>query len=175
MFVRSVHLLLLLGICIPFCVQAAQLSVRAQQCVQSAAQYHRVNPDVLTAIARVESSGNPEAVGRNSNGTLDVGLVQTNSIHFEELVKKGVAPSHLRDECVSLYVGAWMLSKKMAKHGNTWRAIGAYHSETLQHNYKYQQLIVRELVAMGVMRCGAVSGLGVSSTLQLGSSTRPIC
>ena len=128
------------------------LSERALQCVQSASQYHRVNPQILVAIARVESRGNPLAVGRNSNGTLDVGLVQTNSIHFDDLVKKGVAPAHLQDECVSLYVGAWMLSKKMAKHGNTWAAIGAYHSETPQHNYKYQRLIYSELIAMGAIQ-----------------------
>lgn len=128
------------------------LSPRALQCVRDAANYHRVNPDVLRAIARHESRGNPRAVNKNTNGTLDVGLVQTNSLHFEDLVKKGVTPEHLQDECISLYVGAWMLSKKMAKHGNNWWAIGAYHSETPRYNYKYQYLIYQELVVMGVVR-----------------------
>lgn len=127
------------------------LSSRAMQCVDPAASYHRVNPDILKAIARVESRGDGRTVTRNSNNSMDVGLVGTNSIHFPELIKKGVAPQDLLDECVALYVGAWMYSKKIARHGNTWRAIGAYHSETPRFNYRYQVMIYNELVSMRIL------------------------
>lgn len=127
------------------------LSAKALDCVDSAAMYHSVNAHVLEAIVRNESRGDPKAIGRNTNGSVDVGLTGINSVHFPELAKKGVAPEDLFDECVAIYVGAWKLSKKLAKHGNTWKAIGAYHSETPEFNLRYQGRIYRELVSMGVV------------------------
>lgn len=130
-------------------VHAASLSPRALQCAHAAASYHRVNPAILQAIVSVESKGQAKLVSRNSNSSVDVGLAGTNSIHFQDLINKGVAPRDLLDECVSLYVGAWMYSKKIHKHGNTWYAVGAYHSETPRHNHRYQVMVYNELVKMG--------------------------
>ena len=31
---------------------------------------------------------------------------------------------------MSYFVGAWLYAKKVRRHGNTWAAVGAYHSET---------------------------------------------
>jgi soluble lytic murein transglycosylase-like protein len=126
------------------------LSPRAHQCIAEAATYHRVNGAILEAIARHESGGSPSAVAKNTNGSVDVGLMQINSIHFADLSLKGVAPDHLLDECVAVFVGAWKLSKKMARHGNTWWAVGAYHSETPQYNVRYQNRIFAQLKSMGV-------------------------
>lgn len=39
------------------------------------------DPVVATAVALAESSGNENAVNTNSNGTIDVGLWQINSVH----------------------------------------------------------------------------------------------
>lgn len=128
---------------------------RTQRCLSDAASYHHVNVDVLAAIVRVESKGNPRTVSKNKNNSIDVGLVGINSIHFPDLKNKGVFPQDLLDECVSLYVGAWMYSKKIHKHGNTWRAIGAYNSETPGCNYRYQTLIHNELVSMKVIKNSA--------------------
>jgi soluble lytic murein transglycosylase-like protein len=128
------------------------LSARAMACVSSAAEYHKVNPAVLEAIGRHESRGRPHTVTTNSNGSLDVGLMGINSVHFPELSRAGVKPGDLLDECVAVYVGAWKLSKKLAKHGNTWWAVGAYHSETPHFNVRYQQKILAELIAMGALK-----------------------
>lgn len=128
------------------------LSAKAIHCIGSASEFHSVNPMVLLAIVRHESRGKPRTVSSNSNGSVDVGLTGINSIHFPELAKKGVMPTDLLDECVAIYVGAWKLSKKMATHGNTWWAIGAYHSETPQYNVRYQNRIWRELKTMGVVQ-----------------------
>ncbi|WP_371436237.1 lytic transglycosylase domain-containing protein [Polaromonas sp.] len=141
---------LCLGLCAQSgLVQAQALSPRALACVNGAAQYHTVNPQVLAAILVHESFGKPGTVARNSNGSVDVGLAGTNSVHFPELARTGVMPADLLDECVSAYVGAWNLSKKIFKYGNTWQAIGAYHSETPQHNARYQVLIYNKMVDMG--------------------------
>ena len=130
------------------------LSERAEQCIAGAALYHHVNAAVLKAIVRHESRGRANTITRNSNDTIDVGLTGINSVHFPELRQKGVAPEHLLDECVSVYVGAWKYSKKVYKYGNSWRAIGAYHSETAYYNSRYQTLIYNELVDMGVILNG---------------------
>lgn len=67
--------------------------VRAQDCIPEAAKFHGVNEAVLRAIAWHESRMNPSAVGRNSNGTVDIGRMQTNSVHLQELAQYGITPS----------------------------------------------------------------------------------
>ena len=99
-------------------------------CVEEAAAFHRVNSMLLRAIIYHESRGNPAAIGRNANGSIDVGLGQMNSIHFPELARHGIAPGHLLDGCVNTYVAAWHLSKQVRAYGNTWIAVGNYHSKT---------------------------------------------
>lgn len=130
---------------------AQSLSPRAAACVQGAALYHSVSPQVLEAILIHESLGKPNTVVNNTNGSSDLGLAGINSVHFPELARKGVMPADLFDECVSTFVGAWKLSKKIYKHGNTWRAIGAYHSETPHFNARYQALIFNKMVDLGFL------------------------
>lgn len=131
----------------------AALSARAAQvdgCVEPAAAYHQVNPSILRAILGVESSMRPGAVNRNPNGTLDLGIGQINTIHLRELGKFGIGPKHLLDACIGTYVAAWHLAKQYKTYGNTWYAIGAYHSTSAIYNQRYQQLVFNKLVDMGV-------------------------
>lgn len=131
--------------------KAAPFTTEAERCIIPAATYHVVNPYVLRAILKVESNLNPKAIGRNSNGTVDVGVGQLNSAHFKDLENKGVKPADLMDACVATYVSAWHLSKLLAKHGNTWEAIARYHSGTPYFNRRYQALLNNELVRSGVL------------------------
>jgi soluble lytic murein transglycosylase-like protein len=128
---------------------AQTLSPKADACVDGASKYHSVSPQVLSAILVHESRGRPNTVVQNSNGSIDVGLAGTNSVHFKSLARTGVMPADLLDECVSAYVGAWNLSKKIYKYGNTWQAVGAYHSETPTFNARYQALIFNKMIDMG--------------------------
>ena len=102
----------------------------AADCFDAAAAYHGVNPWILRAIAHVESGFNQSAQNRNRNGTRDYGMMQINSIHLPELARHGVTQNDLFDGCKSAHVAAWLLRRKMDRHGNTWNAVGAYHSET---------------------------------------------
>jgi soluble lytic murein transglycosylase-like protein len=136
---------------------AAQLSGRAERCIKDAAMYHHVGEDVLRAIVWHESRGKANTVVQNANGSIDVGLAGTNSIHFNELQKKGVAPADLLDECYAIYVGAWMYSQKVYTYGNNWFAVGAYHSKTPYYNQRYQALIYNELVKMGAIKGGLMA------------------
>jgi len=120
-------------------------------CFDDAGTYQSVNPNVLRAIAWYESKGDPTAVHRNSNGSIDVGELQINSIHFPELEAYGVSPSSLRDQCVNIYVAAWHLKQKMIKYGNTWDAIGSYHSETPRQRDQYARAIQGILASWGLV------------------------
>ena len=118
------------------------------RCIAAAAKFHKVNDKVLSAILRVESSYNALAVNHNANGTIDVGIGQVNSIHFKELSGHGIAPGNLLDPCVGTYVAAWHLGRQIKLHGNTWFAIGAYHSVTPYYNSRYQALVFNAMVVM---------------------------
>ncbi|CAE6695623.1 hypothetical protein R69776_02100 [Paraburkholderia nemoris] len=121
----------------------------ADDCFNEAAAYQGVNPWVLRAVAWYESKGDPDAIHQNANGSIDVGQLQINSIHFGDLKREGVPHRALTDPCVNVYVAAWLLKQKMVKYGNTWRAIGAYHSETPKQRDAYARSIQQVLVGWG--------------------------
>ena len=106
-------------------------------CFDYAASRYRVNQCVLRGIAHVESRINPAAMNRNKNGSYDLGMMQTNTIHLKRLSRYGISRQHLFNACNSIYVAAWMLREKMNIHGNTWKAVGAYHSETPFYRDRY--------------------------------------
>lgn len=123
----------------------------ATRCVVPAANFHGVNPWVLRAILKVESGLNPAALGRNPNGSVDVGMGQMNSIHFPRLRSFGIAPDHLLDGCIATYVAAWHLAAQVRLHGNTWFGIASYHSATPCFNARYARLLWNALVEMGAL------------------------
>lgn len=124
---------------------------RTEACIAQAALHHRVNPSVLRAILRIESGLDPRAVGRNADGSVDVGIAQINSRHFGVLARYRIRPEHLLDACVGAYVAAWHLASLLAAHGNTWSAIARYHSATPNLNHRYQVLLANELIATGAI------------------------
>jgi soluble lytic murein transglycosylase-like protein len=127
----------------------------ADDCFNQAAAYQGVNPSVLRAVAWLESKGDASAVNRNANGSIDVGQLQINSIHFGDLARQGVPHRALTDPCINVYVAAWLLKQKMVKYGNTWRAIGAYHSESPKLRDAYARSIQKILLAWGELQIDA--------------------
>lgn len=99
-------------------------------CIVAAAAHHQVNSVTLRAIGWFESKLKPGAVGKNTNGSVDVGAFQTNSIHFDRLARAGISPESLKDGCVSAYVAASMLREHIVASGNNWTSVGNYHSKT---------------------------------------------
>lgn len=110
-------------------------------CWRGAAQYHGVDLWLLYSIALVESNMNPRQIGRNKNGSLDLGMMQINTIWLNELGRYGITSQHLMDGCTSVYVGAWIMSKNFRTYGHTWRAIGAYNSGTPAIGYNYARKV----------------------------------
>ena len=124
-------------------------SDNAMHCIQPASAYHSVNAEVLRSIIRIESRGNPDTITRNKDGSIDVGLGGTNSVHFKELAKHGVTPPHLLDACISTYTTAWLLARATHKYGETWRGVASFHSTTPYYNHRYQVLIHNDMVERG--------------------------
>ncbi|WP_249173340.1 lytic transglycosylase domain-containing protein [Burkholderia dolosa] len=111
-------------------VVGVALPLRADaMCFEDAGARYGIDPNLLHAIAIVESNMNPNAIGKNRNGTVDVGLMQINSSHFHRLQRQGISREKLtRDPCTSVLVGAEILSTFIERHGYTWRAVGAYNA-----------------------------------------------
>ncbi|WP_333678127.1 lytic transglycosylase domain-containing protein [Dyella sp.] len=130
-------------------IALAPHSARAD-CIDEAAYYHQVHPYVLRAIAYQESQMRADVTHVNTNRTTDYGVMGINSVHLSELSGFGIAREQLLDPCVSAYVGAWYLRRKMEKYGNSWRAVAAYHSETPDIGAAYVVKIQGLLTTWGV-------------------------
>ena len=120
-------------------------SLPAQACWDAAAVRYGVSSELLYAIARTESALNPQAVGRNQNGTRDIGLMQINSAWLPTLATHGIAERDLLEPCTNIQVGAWILAGNVQRLGYTWEAIGAYHSASPARRRAYARRIYRQI------------------------------
>lgn len=96
-----------------------------------------IDPSLLKRIATIESSLNPNALNRNKNGTVDIGLMQINTIHLKRLSKIGVTQALLYDPEVNIYVAALLLSSHIRKGGYNLETIGRYHSANPMHKRQW--------------------------------------
>lgn len=104
------------------------LPLAAQACFEEAAEQHDVPVDVLKAIAKIESGGNPNAVARSKNGTMYIGLMQIGTGWLPTLAKFGITREKLKDRCTNVQTAAWILASYVARYGDLWAAVEAYHS-----------------------------------------------
>ncbi|AZE56756.1 hypothetical protein C4K03_4618 [Pseudomonas synxantha] len=98
-------------------------------CWDEMARRYDLEPELLQAIAAVESGYRPQAMNyTNRNGTRDIGLMQINSIHLPRLLKQGITEERLLNEpCLSVEVGASILAEFIQRFGYNWTAVGAYN------------------------------------------------
>lgn len=100
-------------------------------CWEAAAARHGVDPWLLYATAYVESRYSPGAVSGNTNGTVDMGLMQVNSTWLPTLRKYGITRATLMNACASTYIGAWIMAQNFRRYGYSWKAIAAYNVGSL--------------------------------------------
>ncbi len=104
-------------------------------CFEHHAARFGLEPELLQAIALVESGGRPHAVNgahQGRTGTRDLGLMQINSAWLPRLNRHGIREADLFEPCTSIEVGAWVLADLIARYGNTWDAVGAYNAACTQ-------------------------------------------
>lgn len=123
----------------------------ATDCFDAAAAYQHVNPMVLRAIAWRESHNRADAKNVNTNGSVDYGVMQINTIHLSTLSRYGIGREELMSPCKNIYIAAWQVRRMILKYGNTWAAVGSYHSATPALRDKYSRQIQSILRRWGVL------------------------
>lgn len=112
-------------------------------CFEEAGVEYGINPQILKAIAKVESNFNPRAINRNRNGTYDFGIMQINSSWYYALGEEWWMT--LGDPCSNIKGGARILSTCMKKYGYSWEAIGCYNSRTPAIRDRYAMTVFKQL------------------------------
>jgi len=90
---------------------------------------------LLKAIALTENAPlKKDLVLKNKNGTLDLGLMQINTVHMK---KFGINKYYLLHPEVNIHAAAILIAEIIKKHGYSWDSIGRYHSKTMKYKIKW--------------------------------------
>lgn len=128
-----------------FLLAAVASQVAGATCWNEAGAAYGVHPDLLKAVAKVESGSTPgrinnQVVHRNTNGTRDVCMMQINSSWLPRRTADGYVVTEqdlLADPCKCLYFGAWVLSTNFHRHGVSWDSTGRYNAVTPSKRTNY--------------------------------------
>lgn len=120
-------------------------------CLSLASVNYSVPVDVLQAIHKVEGGWNG-AIIKNTNGTVDMGAMQINSLWLKPLSQKWDMPKEkvmnylVNDSCTSASVAAWILSENLKdSNGDMVKAVGWYHSRTPKFRDRYIKKVYSHL------------------------------
>ncbi|MBT2779255.1 lytic transglycosylase domain-containing protein [Lysobacter sp. ISL-54] len=153
---------------------AQAIAPAAADCIDDAANYQRVHPQVLRAIAYHESRMRPQTVNYNKNRTTDIGLMGINTVHNTELSRHGIDQERLFDPCVNAYVGAWLLRRKVDRYGQTWKAVAAYHSETPEVGEAYMRRIQEVMRRWGLLPAMAAGNKPATAVAPVSMPAAPV-
>lgn len=145
---RGFLLASVIGSCFTSSVQATTPSPWTSVCSwESIGAKYGLNPYLLHAIAKQESGLKPHVISKpNSNGSVDIGLMQINSSWLPTLNRRfGIQRQDLFRSCVNLDVGAWVLYQNIQEMGYNWRAIGAYNARTDWKRLNYVKNVYRHV------------------------------
>ena len=117
-------------------------------CFNEAGRTYKVPPMLLQAIAWFESGYDKNANNYNTNGSIDMGVMQINSIWLDPLAEYGIEKRHLYNACFNINVGAWILRKQINDVGYNWQAVAHYHSRTPDRGESYARKVARVYFAI---------------------------
>ncbi len=123
-------------------------------CIKSAATAYRLPPAVVLILLSVEG-GTLGQVSPNSNGTVDIGPMQVNTVWVAAVARHWSAtPSAaylaLRDNfCANVEAGTWILRQGMDEaRGDFWSGVGFYHSHNPEYKTDYLRKVLREALRL---------------------------
>ena len=103
-------------------------------CMDEYASAYGVPPIVVEIIAEKEG-GEPGIVVGNDNGTVDVGVMQINSVWFEpgnpvDLPGRGITLERVRDNaCLNIAIGTWIIAQYHDRMDGHWgKTFAAYNA-----------------------------------------------
>jgi soluble lytic murein transglycosylase-like protein len=105
------------------------------------------------ALAKAKEA---EAEGRS----FDSGVMQVNNFWLK---KYGIPLEAALDPLANIYLGSWILKQEIARHGESWNAVGAYHSPNEDRGRRYAEM-VKDALGKGP---GKASVRAVASNKQL--------
>lgn len=82
-------------------------------CWEQVVNWYGVNVYLLYVIVKIEFNFNFLVRNQNKNGFYDIGFMQINSVWLFILKKYGIDEFCLKDFCVNLQVGVWILFQNM--------------------------------------------------------------
>ena len=159
---RKVLVLLVLGGVVVSSVRAEQI-LPMEPFFKEAAKFWGVPVAWTQAIAEVESGHNPWALNIEGKGyqfaskekavtmakqadaegrSFDSGVMQVNNFWLK---KYGIPLEAAFDPLANIYLGSWILRKEIDRHGQTWEAVGAYHSPNVARGGKYAEMVKEAL------------------------------
>jgi len=83
------------------------------------------------ALAKAKEA---EAEGRS----FDSGVMQVNNFWLK---KYGIPLEAALDPLANIYLGSWILKQEIARHGESWNAVGAYHSPNEDRSRRYAEMV----------------------------------
>lgn len=119
-------------------------------CFESAGKYYGIDPDYLRAISWQESKFQANAIGKNYDGSLDVGIMQINTKTLESIKREypNLSKERLINEpCLNIFVGSMLLKRNFNAYGRKWLSVGMYNAgmrnkdHIIKNRYEYASKI----------------------------------
>jgi hypothetical protein len=113
-------------------------------CVVAAATRHGVPVPIAHTLMKVEG-GRAGTVSRNKNGTVDMGVLQINTVWLPEMAQKTGLPNDtiaqllINNGCFNVGMGLAILARHYDREKEWGKAIAAYHSKTPKYGARYLQ------------------------------------
>lgn len=121
-----------------------KMSFASSACFNEAGTMFRIEPNLIKAIALVESNLKKDGIGKNRDKknnikSFDYGLMQINQMHIPMLKKRGIIKDErdlLDNPCLNIKIGTEILYKHFSRCGMTWQCLGTYNAGFAMDNQK---------------------------------------
>ncbi|EHH7770629.1 lytic transglycosylase domain-containing protein [Escherichia coli] len=121
-----------------------KMSFASSACFNEAGTMFRIEPNLIKAIALVESNLKKDSIGKNRDKknnikSFDYGLIQINQMHIPMLKKRGIIKDErdlLDNPCLNIKIGTEILYKHFSRCGMTWQCLGTYNAGFAMDNQK---------------------------------------